>query len=61
LRIPRSKSDSVGSSKRRWKYFDKLKDDTRPETKQGIRNSNFSIHLENLLPRITARTADHHE
>ncbi len=44
------------ASKEEMEYFDKLKDDTRPETKRGIRTVISSIHLENLLPRITART-----
>ena len=44
------------ASKEEMEYFDKLRDDTRPETKRGIRTVISSIHLENLLPRITART-----
>jgi pimeloyl-ACP methyl ester carboxylesterase len=44
------------ASKEEMEYFDKLKDDTRPETRRGIRTVISSIHLENLLPRITART-----
>jgi pimeloyl-ACP methyl ester carboxylesterase len=44
------------ASKEEMDYFDELKDDTRPETKRGIRTVISSIHLESLLPRITART-----
>ncbi len=44
------------ASKEEMEYFDKLKDDTRPETRRGIRTVISSINLESLLPRITART-----
>jgi len=53
----RSKSDSARlPRRRRWIISTSLKDDTRPETKRGIRTVISSIHLESLLPRITART-----
>ena len=37
-------------------YFDKLKDSTSPETIGGVRSVLSAFNLENLLPKITART-----
>jgi 3-oxoadipate enol-lactonase len=44
------------ASKEEIEYFDKLRDETRPETRRGIKNVTSAINLESLLPRITART-----
>jgi pimeloyl-ACP methyl ester carboxylesterase len=35
-------------------YFDKMRDETRPETKRGMGKTISSINLESLLPRISA-------
>ena len=37
-------------------YFDKLKDSPSPETIGGVRSVLSAFNLENLLPKITART-----
>ena len=37
-------------------YFDKLRDSTSPETRRGIGTIISTINLDNLLPKITART-----
>jgi pimeloyl-ACP methyl ester carboxylesterase len=44
------------ASKEEIEYFDTLRDETRPETRRGIATVISGINLENLLPRITART-----
>jgi 3-oxoadipate enol-lactonase len=37
-------------------YFDKLRDATSPETRRGIGSMISTINLDNLLPKIAART-----
>jgi 3-oxoadipate enol-lactonase len=37
-------------------YFDKLRDATSPETRRGLGTIISAINLDNLLPKITART-----
>jgi pimeloyl-ACP methyl ester carboxylesterase len=43
-------------SKEEMDYFDKLRDETSPETKRGVRAMDASFALESILPKITART-----
>src|ERR1700676_2883929 len=44
------------ASKEEMDYFDKLRDATNPETRRGIGTMISAINLDNLLPKITART-----
>jgi 3-oxoadipate enol-lactonase len=44
------------ATKEEMAYFDKLKDSTSPETIRGVRSVLSAFNLENLLPKITART-----
>ena len=44
------------ASKEEMDYFDKLRDATSPETRRGIGTMISAINLDNLLPKITART-----
>jgi 3-oxoadipate enol-lactonase len=44
------------ATKEEMAYFDKLKDETSPETRRGIGSMLSSFNLESLLPKITART-----
>jgi 3-oxoadipate enol-lactonase len=44
------------ASKEEIAYFDKLRDDMRPETKHHMTTMLSSIIVENLLPHISART-----
>lgn len=57
---PRAENNSqqvrLGSAatKEEIAYFDKMRDETRPETKRGMGKVISSINLESLLPRISA-------
>jgi 3-oxoadipate enol-lactonase len=44
------------ASKEEMEYFDKLRDTTNPETRRGVGTMMSSFNLDNLLPKITART-----
>jgi len=44
------------ASKEEMEYFDKLRDGTSSETRRGIGTVLSSFNLDNLLPKITART-----
>lgn len=58
---PRAESNSqqvrLGSaaSKEEIAYFDKMRDDTAPDTKRGMGKVIAAINLDGLLPRISAR------
>jgi len=53
-----SQQGRLGSAatKEEMEYFDKLRDATSPETRHGIGSMISTINLDNLLPKITART-----
>jgi 3-oxoadipate enol-lactonase len=59
---PRAENNSqqvrLGSAATREEiaYFDKMRDDTRPETRRGMGKVISSINLDGLLPRISAPT-----
>ncbi|MCU1342750.1 MAG: alpha/beta hydrolase fold protein, partial [Candidatus Acidoferrum typicum] len=59
---PKTESNSqqvrLGSAatKEEIAYFDKLRDATSPETRHGMGTIISAINLDNLLPKITART-----
>lgn len=44
----------TAATKEEIAYFDKMRDDTRPETRKGMGKVITSINVEPLLPRITA-------
>jgi len=44
------------ATKQEMAYFDKLRDATSPETRRGIGTIISTIHLDSLLPKITAPT-----
>ncbi len=44
------------ATKEEMAYFDKLRDATSPETRRGMGGVISTINLDNLLPKITART-----
>jgi pimeloyl-ACP methyl ester carboxylesterase len=44
------------ASKEEMAYFDKLRDEMRPETRQGVGKMMSAFNLESLLPRISAPT-----
>lgn len=44
------------ASREEMAYFDQMKDATRPDTLRSVSSMMGAIHLENLLPRISART-----
>ena len=44
------------ASKEEMAYFDKLRDETSPETRRGVGKMMSNFSLENLLPRISAPT-----
>jgi 3-oxoadipate enol-lactonase len=44
------------ATKEEMDYFDKLRDETRPETRKGVGQMMSNFNLENLLPRISAPT-----
>ena len=44
------------ASKEEIAYFDKLRNETNPETRRDIQKLLSTINLDNLLPHITART-----
>ena len=44
------------ATKEEMAYFDKLRDETRPETRRGVGTMMSNFNLENLLPRIVAPT-----
>jgi 3-oxoadipate enol-lactonase len=44
------------ATKEEMAYFDKLRDATSPETRRGIGSMISTLNLDNLLPKITART-----
>lgn len=46
----------TSASKEEMAYFDKLKNETRPETQRGVGKMMSDFNLENLLPRISAPT-----
>ena len=46
----------TAASKAEMEYFDKLRDETSPETKRGLRPMLSNLNLDKLLPQISART-----
>ncbi len=44
------------ASKEEMAYFDKLRDETSPETRRGVGKMMSNFNLENLLPQISAPT-----
>lgn len=46
----------ANASKEEIAYFDKLRSETKPETRRDIKPLLSTLNLEKLLPRITART-----